>query len=231
MKQHACGCWTSPDPVWYVTRSVRKCPFHIQWLKDHPSGGEDYYKTLGVYDDEGNIRTDKYVYELSEAIGALPNAPLGGGLAVEIGTGISPYAFHLKQLGYYYVGFEPDPWAAQQMRDKYRVHMENRKFEELEAEAVGQAHLVLSAHAIEHIPDSPGALREMYRLLAPGRPLYLVVPDDTDLTNPDHLWFYNSDSLRYVLNRLGFEDIKIEVRQIIPKEKFIYCSARKPHGH
>ena len=228
MRTHGCGCTTTTDPTWGVTRAVTKCAEHVQYLKDHPSGGEAYYKTLGVFDAAGNVCSDKYVYELSEALGALPGAPPGGGLAVEIGTGVSPYVFHLKQLGYYYVGFEPDPWAAQWMRDHHRVHMENRCFDALEAEAVGQASLVLCAHAAEHMPDSPGALGEMFKLLAPGRPLYLVVPDDTDLTNPDHLWFYNAVSLRSVLERIGFVDVVTAVKKVVPHENFIYCLARKP---
>mgnify|MGYP000228440355 CR=1 FL=1 len=230
MTKHPCGCVTTPDPTWYATKSVKKCAHHVQYRRDHPSGGQVYYESLGSLVN-GTFCPGKYLEELTGALGKLPPAPPGGGMAVEIGTGVSPYVSHLKSLGYSYVGFEPDPWAAQWMRDNHHVHMENRCFEELEAAATGQAQLVLCAHAAEHMPDSPGALREMYRLLAPGRPLYLIVPDDTDLTNPDHLWFYTADSLRYVLTRLGFEDVKIVMKKVVEHENFLYCVARKPNGN
>ena len=47
MRTHGCGCVTTLDPTWGVTRAVSKCDHHVRYLVDHPSGGLAYYESLG----------------------------------------------------------------------------------------------------------------------------------------------------------------------------------------
>jgi len=76
--------------------------------------------------------------------------------------------------------------------------------------------------------DAPAAVKKMANHLMPGGMLYILVPDDTDLTNPDHLWFFNRVSLARVMALAGLEVESIVLRQRVPHEQFIYCKAKKP---
>lgn len=232
MKTHVCGCVTTIDPDWGIQRAVTKCAGHREALRDQPTG-YDYYRTLGVFDEGGNWRTDVYESELLDGIGEVPPAPKGGGLAVEVGGGCSLYVPLLRKAGYQYVGFEPDAFGANWTKDTHHVHVENRPFlptvlDEHGGQPRGSTHLILCAHAVEHVADAPAMLRSFFELLAPGRPLVLVIPDDTDPLNPDHWWFFNESSLRATLTRLGFVDVRIETRKRIARENFLYCVAWKP---
>lgn len=231
MKTHSCGCVTGPDPASGVTRSYGKCSHHVQFLADQPQG-EDYYKTLGIFDENGAIQSAKYVAELESVIGPLPTCPQQFASrrvteALEIGGGVSPYVAAVQAAGYQYLGVEPDRWAAEKTAHVYGVEV---RCEPYSAQSFypESFDLILAAHCLEHMPDAPGAVADMYRHLLPGGHLVLVVPDDSDKTNPDHLWFFNDRTLCSVLVRAGFEVVRLGVRRGNDRENFIYCVARKP---
>ena len=61
-------------------------------------------------------------------------------------------------------------------------------------------------------------------LLSGGR-LVVLVPDDRDLTNPDHLWFFNVDGLQKMITAAGFTVTEIHQKSIVKHEDFIFCTA------
>ena len=87
---------------------------------------------------------------------------------------------------------------------------------------------IFCAHAFEHMQDSPGMMAKAFSQLKPGGRLVLIVPNDEDKCNPDHLWFWRSEDLHRVLSRIGFTDIKTVEKRRVPHEMFIYASAVKP---
>lgn len=234
MTTQSCGCVTSPDPAWMITRSVRKCEFHVAELKNQPTG-EAYYRQLDVIDPDGNTRFDRYVTQMETALRQPfpPPPPAVGGRpiaeALEVGCGVSPYVRAVVDAGYRYTGVEPDEWGATRTVIDGADSMFTEKFDGslFASDTFG---LILAAHSLEHVEDAPGMLRQFFRILAPGGHLVLLVPDDTDLTNPDHLWFFTEATLAMTLARLGFKGEKLVALQVVPKEKFIYCHARKPEA-
>ena len=234
MTTHPCGCVTAPHPEWGVTHAVSKCDFHVQYLAAQPTG-EAYYRTLGIFDEAGGVRHAEYVAELESALGAKfpPPVPTWNGRryaeAIEVGCGVSPYVRAVEAGGYRYTGVEPDGWAAMRtlIEGTARTSAITGPFEGRDW-ADNTFGLVVSAHCAEHVPDAPGMLAEFRRMLVPGGSLVLVVPDDTDLTNPDHRWFFTAATLARTLVRVGFEVTKLAPRRVVAHELFLYCLARKP---
>lgn len=167
------------------------------------------------------MKETAHVAEMIEALGELSQVfdlP-----AIEIGGGVSPYAAWLRSLGYRYLGIEPSKWAANFMRS-LRFPVLSHPWPVHVTEKVS---LILSAHSLEHMTDAPQALLAMYEAMNPGGMLLLLVPDDSDPTNADHLWFFNESSLRALLERIGFVIERLAVRQIVSHEKFIYVRATR----
>lgn len=231
MQTVSCGCTVDTHFESGVTRSLRKCSFHVRELMNQPQG-EAYYRSIGVLDVKGEVRCDHYAAELLDAIGEIPKPPTQFATryvpeALEVGCGLSPYVPAIKAAGYQYTGIDPDQWAAAETAKRYGVEVLCDMFSptRFPPDCFG---MILAAHSLEHMPDAPQALLAMSHMLVPGGHLVIVVPDDTDLANPDHLWFFNAETLYATLNRLGLLVVTITERQHIEREKFIYCVARKP---
>ena len=221
---HPCGCVTGPDPAFGVTRSLEKCPGHVAERAAQPTG-EAYYRSIGILDAKGAVREDHYCDELLEGIGQIPPPAGECPLAVEVGCGLSPYVRLVRAAGYAYMGIEPDPWAAAEMGRRFGAAVVQGTWEQFRSKL--PADLLLCCHALEHMPDAPAALGRFHEMLVPGGHLVLLVPDDTDLVNPDHLWFFSPESLYSLLTLVGFTVPTISVHKRIERENFIYCVARK----
>ena len=88
--------------------------------------------------------------------------------------------------------------------------------------------LILAAHVLEHLDDAPAAAAKCARLLAPGGELWVVVPDDSDPCNPDHVWMGGPDAWRACVEAAGLAVERVAVRRYIQREQFVYIRARKP---
>ncbi len=228
---YRCGCRNDVQADTGLLRCVGKCDHHRDFLKAQPTGA-DYYRHLGALSEDLTPNSAPYLAELVGALGPPPPARPGAA-ALEVGGGASPYVAALLALGYRYVGVEPDPWAAQWTLDTYgddRVTMISAPYP---VELPAPVQLILCAHALEHVADAPACLKAMHIALEPGGTLLLLVPDDSDPTNPDHLWFFTAEALVRLAERTGFHVTRVEVRPH-PRENFIYlratAGAAEQHG-
>jgi SAM-dependent methyltransferase len=223
---YACGCVNRVDPRWGVLRCVSKCAGHAAALARQPRG-EAYYRALGCFDP--GLPPDRHCRELIEALGPLPPAADPDEVALEVGCGASPYVPLIRAAGYQYVGCDADPWAARWTAETYNVHTVALPFPvpRIGRDDSGEIAFVWSAHTLEHLADAPAAVAEMHRLLKPGGRLWALVPDDADPTNPDHQWFFTQFSLQQLAADCGFRRVRVVVRQVVPKEKFLYLDATK----
>lgn len=231
MTTHPCGCVTATDPASGVTRSSGKCPFHVEALAKQPRG-EAYYAAIGVFDENGAIRSADYVSELESVLGPLPPPPrqFAGrrvAEALEVGCGVSPYVAAIEAAGYKYLGMEPDRWAAEKTMRVYGVEVWCDKYTP-QSFGPESFDLILAAHCVEHMEDGPAALKGMADQLVPGGHLVVIVPDDTDRVNPDHTWFFSAESLYATLTHAGLLLAKIGERKGNERENFIYALAKKP---
>ena len=84
----------------------------------------------------------------------------------------------------------------------------------------GQFDLVLANHTIEHLPDPCATLKEIYRLLKPGRYAIIRIPilsyawrkygtNWVQLDAPRHLFLFTAEEFSKLATRAGFEVKKI----------------------
>lgn len=219
-----CGCENITDPCG-VLRNVSKCQAHA--LMSGGGGASYYLEQLGCVVN-GIPQHRLFTKQITEALGSvgvtIPQSH--GGRVLEIGAGMGMYAPLFQSLGYRYEGIEPDPFAAEWTASTFCVPVFSGTFEEYRSTEPFDA--IIAAHVIEHLKDAPAGIARMFDMLKPGGALYIVVPDDTDLMNPDHLWFFNEGTLRTILERTGFWRVRMASRKVIARENFIYCAAVRP---
>lgn len=249
MITYKCGCVNDVHEPGGVLRSISKCDRHRAKQRDVGTLDKAYYEELGSLVN-GGIRTDNYLAELTDALGTFPLAgepvrsPISEiesePLAMEIGGGISPYFEAIRQAGYFYFGIEPSQYACRYMCEKFGLApygdgstkpdypglMLRALFGEIPCKP--EFSLVLAAHSLEHMQDAPGAIVQCADMLRPGGELWIIVPDDSDPTNPDHLFFFTEASLRSCVERAGLAIEQFAVRKHVPHERFLYCRAKKP---
>jgi SAM-dependent methyltransferase len=223
--RHACGCTVAATPPSGVLRSVSKCRSHRAGARDPAGLGAAYYATCGLIDGEGRRLRTAHVAELTEALGPFPARE--GGAALEVGCGVSPYVEAIRGAGYDYHAVEPCGWAADWMEERYGWCVIRARFEAMPGGPPG-FDLILAAHSLEHMPDAPGAIQKCAGLLRPGGELWVVVPDDSDLFNADHLYYFTPETLAGCVAGAGLTVEALEVRRYVAHERFIYAKASKP---
>ncbi len=230
MIQYSCGCANERHEPTGALRNVSKCRRHQRAAREPETLDEGYYAEFGLIKN-GKLQPSNHVAELTEALGPIP-WPTGNTQALEIGCGVSPYAGPLIERGWHYIGVEPSLWVADWMYRTYGVDIIQARLENVvpsDVHLLGTRFgLILAAHSIEHMQDAPGAIARCAELLAPGGWLYIVIPNDDDPVNADHLWFFDQESLRHTVEAAGLTVEAMAIRQYIPREHFIYCRASKP---
>lgn len=218
-----CGCVTDVDERHGVTYCAYKCDFHRDWHANNPKTPREYYAPM-CFTEDGFLTCGTHWRELTAEVPMLP-VPQGT-RAIEVGCGCSMYAPALLGLGYSYTGLEENTWAAQWTREAYCVDVINAT---LERARVQQRHysLVLAAHVVEHLRDSPAGVAKMITLLHEGGRLVVIVPDDRDKCNPDHWWFYTRDSLEAMLSSMGLRDVRVTQKSVVAHEDFLYATGVK----
>lgn len=217
---HQCGCVNEIHEPSGVLRSVSKCEYHQSRYREPSKLDGDYYAELKALDGPQN-----HVRELTEALGPIPTA-FGNHWALEIGCGASQYPGAILESEWVYFGLDIARWSAEWTARRWKVQTAACSWEEWNPPVPYS--FILCAHAIEHMNDAPEAIRKMARTLEPGGELWIVVPDDSDPVNPDHLWHFTADGLRRCVTDSGLEVIALEVRKPVPRENFIYLRAKKP---
>jgi 2-polyprenyl-3-methyl-5-hydroxy-6-metoxy-1,4-benzoquinol methylase len=176
---------------------------------------QEYYDSIQGK-DENHIR------EFNENF---PPLPYGRGKSViEIGSGRSQYVPMFLEKKFTYTAVEPSKWACDLMSEKWpEITVHNSTFEEFEP--TQEYDVAFLAHSLEHFEDAPSALEKLKTVLKPHGLAFILIPDDSDLYNSDHFWFFNSTSLTTMLIEAKYKVNYIVTKRIVPKENFIYCVA------
>ena len=226
---YGCGCVNEVDADSGVLKSVSKCEFHLEHSRTHPEGETiEYFKELGCFDEQGIPQNQRLINELLDPLlemqEPLPHTALPVRV-LEIGCGLGAYIPLFRRCSY--IGVEKSRFACQWVENCFDAIVSNCMFEdyELSYERFG---LILAAHVFEHMKDAPYQLQRCFAALELGGKIIIIVPDDTDPTNPDHRWFFTVPTLHALLEKIGFVNIKSTMRKRVPQENFIYCVAEKP---
>lgn len=226
--RHPCGCVVEVHGPSGVLRSVAKCRKHLALSRDPATLDAAYYTELGVIDPDGRPRATAHVAELTEALGPIPPEPGRYHWALEVGCGASPYIRAIREAGYRWIGIDPSPWVREWADQTHDATAYVGRFEDADHLLINRWSLILAAHSLEHMDDAPAAVARMAGMLEPGGELWIVVPDDSDPTNPDHLWMFTLDTLRDCVEAAGLTVGRFALRRYVKHENFLYLRARKP---
>jgi SAM-dependent methyltransferase len=227
--RYKCGCQNAIHEPTGAAYRVHTCFTHAKMSQVARSGLPiEYYKSLGAIEN-GVPNCKQAIDQLTEALGEIGEGQKGydRSRALEVGCGLSRYAPEIIQQGYWYIGIDDNRWAVEATRNLFNVDVIKENFETHEFEEGYRCDIILSAHSLEHMNNAPKALEKMYKLLVPSGLLYLLVPDDGDPVNPDHLWFFKEASLRKAIELAGFTIEKFVTRKYIERESFYYVKAKK----
>ena len=211
--QHACALelgYTSAAVV-----SCRECDFLFKlqqpapaYLREHyAKSGEDYLESLA--EEHGGIRED---FRVARRLLAqrFPN----GGTILDIGCASG---FFLESLGTNWERFGIEPFHLAAVRARERPGLRIRECDLIASEFPERSFdVICSFDVLEHLSSPTPFFLEARRMLKPGGWLLLGTGDSGSLTArvagsrwtylclPEHLSFFNSNSLRKGLAEAGF---------------------------
>jgi 2-polyprenyl-3-methyl-5-hydroxy-6-metoxy-1,4-benzoquinol methylase len=154
---------------------------------------------------------------------------------LEVGCGIGSFLSFAQEHGFVGVGTEPSLEAAQHAASSgLTVHaMTLDKF--MDRSQAATFDVVVMINVLEHVPDAVKTLQECKQVLAPGGILCLRVPNDFSeiqsaakekvggdpwwVAVPDHINYFNFDSLRRTMAQVGFDTI--HTQGDFPMEMFL----------
>ena len=142
---------------------------------------------------------------------------------LEVGCGTGDFLAFAKEHGFTVVGTEPSGEAAQLATSRH-LTVHNIPLEKFVAQhSTERFDVAVMINVLEHVPDAVRTLQECKQVLNPGGILCIRVPNDFTeiqaaaqeqtgaapwwIAVPDHINYFNFDSLRQLLDKLGFETI------------------------
>jgi 2-polyprenyl-3-methyl-5-hydroxy-6-metoxy-1,4-benzoquinol methylase len=147
--------------------------------------------------------------------------PRTQGRVLDIGCGNGVFLLRAKAAGWEAVGFEPDPVAAQAVRQSgFKVY--ERDLGQLSND--GLFDVITLSHVIEHVHEPLLFMEQIRGLLKSGGQLWLATPN---ISSPGHRWYgrswlgldpprhlalFSPNALRELLNRAGYSDIRFRCR-------------------
>jgi SAM-dependent methyltransferase len=160
-----------------------------------------------------------------------PPAP-GRNRLLDIGCGDGEFLFVARELGYDVLGVEIDPVARKIASEKgLDVHPSPIPGSSLPTDHFNQITL---SHVAEHFHDPVSALREVFSLLHPGGRVWIQVPNSSAfsierfginsrlLEPPRHLVMFSSDSLKKILENIGFKAVTLLGSPSFRDHGFVY---------
>jgi SAM-dependent methyltransferase len=191
---------------------------------------EDYYlktwpgslgRFFGDFDPDRHHKTRFFARQLKYA------AQLAGGAGrlLDVGCGNGVFVWQAREAGWEAEGVEISRFAAEQGSQRFGVTIHQRRIEDLAPAPVYD--VITFWDSIEHMPEPKSALTAAFTRLKPGGYLAVLTPDGQSLVNqlvhaahriaprrtggllerlyhPDHLTYFDRDSLALNLIEHGF---------------------------
>lgn len=228
--KYSCGCINETDSDSGVLHCIKKCEFHLKWAAEHQQGGSiEYFKDVGCIDAQGIPTNLNLVKELIDGLSGEDNFYLRQGknkTLLELGAGLGPYIPHFLFYKWNYATIERGNFASKWLTNTFYIPLLSKSLDDGALESQPFYHCIFAAHLFEHLENMPSVLGQCFDRVTER--LYLIVPDDGDPTNPDHYWFFTQETLKALLEKIGFVKVRMQIRKRVPQENFIYCVAEKP---
>src|SRR5262245_18893190 len=221
-----CGCINEDSHSSGVKHCLTKCEAHRKFTAERNHESLQYFIDMGAVKD-GIPQNKTYAIELTTAALELECLDEFEGNVLEIGCGLGQYIPFFMEQNCNYEAIEPNQFAAKWVDSTFLVRPDETPFENLERDYFFD--LIFAAHVFEHLQDAPAMLAKAFKMLIAKGNLFMIVSDDRDMKNPDHYWFFTQDTLKALLEKIGFVNVRTVQKSIVPYEDFIYCIAEKPH--
>lgn len=185
----------------------------------HKDESELEYWNL-TFDDKLDV-LEKYVNKQSKSI-------------LDIGCGAGFFLMRAKTRGWDVVGIEPSEMAAE-YAESHGIPIVRNLFQNLDLKEIGKFDAVHMKFFLEHTPSPAGVIQECKSLLNDNGMLVIEVPNDYNplqdtvkkvlgkkeywLAPPEHLNYFNFESLSRLLEKNGFSVVSKE--STFPLELFL----------
>lgn len=151
----------------------------------------------------------------------LPYIPQGK--LLDFGFGNGDYLCRMQDLGWECWGIERDMKSIEHMK-KWKISA----YSDLWNPEIQPNYFdwVTAYHSIEHVYDPAAVLKRIYEILKPGGRVFIGVPNFDSFAGrffgpfwdnlgvPIHPYIFTSNSITYILNKIGFKNIKVMHRSI-----------------
>jgi SAM-dependent methyltransferase len=208
----------------------RTCGFkHIFPLPSESYLREYYNKSYSDPLEKINIET--IFSTISKALAS--NSDKKTRKALDLGAGDGTILEYFKGQGWITSGIEPHPDIGEERCKTLGIIKSS--FEEVEWDHLRDFDAVLLSFVLEHLRDPKTLLSRAYEAMSPGAIIYMEVPNDFNalqetiheqlglerwwIVAPDHLNYFNSDSLTHLAEQVGFSTLLIE--SSFPVEMFV----------
>jgi len=142
---------------------------------------------------------------IEDAVHALASSLPAGALVLDAGSGEGQYRLHFDRQRYLGVdlGLGDVKWNYSRLdavADLARLPFPAEAFD-------AALHIV----TLEHVPEPLKVLQEISRVLRPGAPLLIVVPQEWEVHQAPHDYYrYTRYGISYLLESAGFQDLNIQ---------------------
>jgi len=219
-----CNCTFMSCDDCGVIRKVSRCSVHTAKSQDTRSSREYYEESF----DDGIPLNASYAQELTAALQEMgaPAFPREASI-LEVGCGVGRLVPWFLHGGLRYTAVETDPWAGRYVREAYQVEVEAAPWQDVVVEP-RSFDIVASLHFLEHTTEADVAFEKM--VMAAGRHVLLVVPEGSDVCNPDHWWMFSPDVLRTWARNLDLRLYGPIQKSVAIPEETIYALFELPDG-
>lgn len=137
------------------------------------------------------------------------------GALLDIGCGTGDFLNASREAGWKITGIEPSPSARQMAKTNHGLDILDEPL--LDTLPNQSFDVITMWHVLEHVPDLPGRMQTLKRLLAPGGTLIIAVPNRNahDAGHygkfwaaydvPRHLWHFRPNDIRALAKTHGFD--------------------------
>jgi SAM-dependent methyltransferase len=209
-----------------VTNKFERCSSHADRSIDaYEDFGYFWRPELYNLTQTGIPLNTQYIKEHERAIATVADGVASLGRTVlEVGAGIGRLVPMFLREGFEYEAVEINPWACQFIENAYNVKAHCCDISRFDL--AKQFDLVVCVRLLEHLEHADRDLISISEFVAPHGFLYLLVPDKTDLYNPDYWWFFDLGVVRMWLRAVGLDVIgaHIDARE---KETLLYVLASR----
>lgn len=186
---------------------------------------ETFERIIGLPPDRSD-NTGRVARIVSFAAGHFPAGTVPR--LLDVGAGLSVFAYRMKAAGWHCTALDPDPRAAAHARETVGVAAITADFMDLDPVGLEPFDVVTLNKVLEHVEDPVAMLQRAARLLAGGGFVYFEVPDGEAAADEgkgreeffiEHHHVFSPASVAMMTERAGMRILTIE-RLCEPSGKF-----------